>query len=43
MTLTARLEAAASLCQDAGNINVPVPITLVRQLIEILKEKEARQ
>lgn len=42
MTLTARLEAAASLCQDAGNINVPVPIDLVRQIIELLKEKEAK-
>lgn len=43
MTLTARLEAAASLCQDAGNINVPVPIDLVRQIIEIIKQKEAKQ
>ena len=43
MTLTARLEAAASLCQDAGNINVPVPIDLVRQIIEIIKQKEARR
>lgn len=43
MTLTARLEAAASLCQDAGNINVPVPIDLVRQIIDIIKQKEAKQ
>lgn len=43
MTLTARLEAAASLCQDANLINVPVPIDLVRQIIEIIKQKEAKQ
>lgn len=41
MTLTARLTAAADLMEAVGALNVPVPIDVLRQILEILKEKEA--
>lgn len=43
MTLTARLEAAADICEAVGNINAPVPVPILRMLIELLKEKEAKK
>ena len=42
MTLSTRLEARATLCKSVGLINVPVPMELLSEIIEILKQKEAK-